>query len=207
MHGGADFFGDGKVAVGGDDFLVFSRLGKHLAPGVDDGGIAAVLGIPCPAAGVAAGKVHLVLDGPGLGEHPQMGHPHIRPLGHHEQKLQAGNGHGPGELRETDVVADENSHIMPVHPEPADVISLCEIVVLSHGGKQVGLVVPGQQLPLTVEDAGGVVNRTPAEAGHGTGHDIDAQFLCQSAHVAFNPGAVRVRQRFQIFLGEEAHIP
>ena len=177
MHGLTDFFSDREIAGSGDDLLPCPGPAEHLAPGVNDSGIATVLGLPRFSAGVAAGQIHLIFNGPGLGEHLQMGNADIRPLGHHEEQLQPRHGHGTGQLREADVIADEDAHIMAVHPEPAYMVPFFKIIVLSHGRKQMGLVVLGNHFSLPVKDTGGVVHPVSPEAGHGARHDVDAQLL------------------------------
>ena len=155
VDGVPDALDDGEVGLGGDDLLTGTGPGQVLAPGVDDGAAAAAGGIRGGA--VAQGQEHLVLNGPCPGQGLQVHGPLGRPLGHHEEEVHPLQRHGPGQLREADVVADDEAAAPALQGEAAGVAAGPEGLVLPGGGEEVGLVVLGNDRAGPVKDVGGVV--------------------------------------------------
>ena len=88
-------------------------------PGVDKGAAAAVAGVPGGTAGVAQRQEHLVFNGSGPAEGLEVEAPFLRPLAHHKEQVHPLEGQGPRQLRETDVVADDEAAVTALQGEPA----------------------------------------------------------------------------------------
>ena len=198
---------DGQVAVRRQDLLLRAGGRQLLAPRVEDHAAAAVDGLTGRAAGIAAGKKHLVLDGPRRCQRAQVRVPHRRPLGHDEQQSHPLQRHRPRQLREADIVADENAAGNAVQLEPAQVIAGGKKVLLAHGRKQVRLVIRAQKTSCPVKDAGGIVYAPAARVGDASGDKIHAQLLCQRAEDRFGLRAVAVAERIQTLAREKAGVP
>ena len=118
---------------------------KRLPPGVNEGAAAGAGGVGGRA--VAQGQEGLALNGPGPGQGVQMHGPLFRPLAHHKEQIHPLDGQGPGELREADVVADDEAAVMPLQGEAAHRAAGCKKLVLPGVGEEMGLIIEATQLP------------------------------------------------------------
>ena len=113
------------------------------------------------------------------------------------RNFSGGNGQRPAKLRETDVIADGDSTADPVQGEPAQPVAGGVVLLLTHGGEQMGLIVRGNAGAFPVKNHTGIVDLMIPQIGHRAGNDIHMEFFCQRA----DPEA------FQVLFGKESGVP
>ena len=132
----------------------------------------------CPS--VARRYEHLILDGPGLGQHIPVLLPEPGPGGGEEKDFYI-LGDLAEEVAEAQVIADGQTAFMAVQGEGAEIFAALENLIFLAGGEEMHLVVGGDFLPCAVKDVAGIVDFScgRVQPCYGTAHDIYLIFSCE----------------------------
>ena len=167
--------------------VVGGALCQQAAPWVVDGGAASqVHGIP-QMGGNAVGSHYkeLVFDGAG----PEQGVPVLdalyRPGGGYKEDADVLQCQLPYQLREAQVVADDDAALDAVDAEGCQPASRGEVGIFPGRGEKMRLFVGGDVCTGSVKDIAGVVDFALPCYGDGACDDVDSVFGGKPAHVLF----------------------
>ena len=163
-----------------------------------------VTGCSSPVAGCYE---HLMLNGPGLGQHVPVLLPEPGPGGREKEDFYI-LGDGAEESAEAQVIADGDTALMTVQAEGGDVSAALKDLVFPAGGEKMHLVIGGDFLPCPVKDIAGIVDfsRGRVQPGHRAAYYVDCVLLGKSRE----QGAGAFSVLIGVILdgaGEEAYIP
>ena len=127
---------------------------------------------------------------------------------HDKKHVQTFDAHGSDQLREADVIADDDPAAdVAVQIECGHMVSLSEEKVFLHGREKMSLVIFGDALSTSVEDIRSVVDSVFLQVRNATGNNVHIQLVGKESEYFLCNHSIPVGKLRKVLPRKESDIP